>query len=142
VLVNALNTSPVDMRRSNVYTYQTSSAKMQFKLIVGTKEYADSETSKLVPQAYELAQNYPNPFNPSTTISYMVPAGSYVRLEILSVIGERVRVLDDGYRAAATYSVVWDGKDENRQTVSSGVYFCRLVAGGNAIRTRKLVLVR
>ena len=142
VLVNALNTSPVDMRRSNVYTYQTSSAKMQFKLIVGTKEYADGETSKLIPQAYELTQNYPNPFNPSTTISYMLPAGSYVRLEILSVIGARVRVLDEGYRAAATYSVVWDGKDENRQTVSSGVYFCRLVAGGSAIRTRKLVLVR
>jgi len=142
VLVNALNTSPVDMRRSNVYTYQTSSAKMQFKLIVGTKEYADGETSKLVPQAYELAQNYPNPFNPSTTISYMIPAGTYVRLEIFSLIGQRVRVLDEGYRAAATYSVVWDGKDENRQTVSSGVYFCRLVAGGNAIRTRKLVLVR
>ncbi len=142
VLVNALNTSPVDMRRNNVYTYQTSSTKMQFKLIVGTKEYANGEISRLIPQAYQLAQNYPNPFNPSTTISYMIPAGTYVRLEILSLIGQRVRVLDEGYRAAATYSVIWDGKDENRQTVSSGVYFCRLVAGGNAIRTRKLVLVR
>jgi len=142
VLVNALNTSPADMRGSNVYAYQTSSPKMQFKLIVGTKEYVDGETSKLVPGGYELAQNYPNPFNPSTTISYMVPAGAYVRLEIFSLIGERVRVLDEGYRAAATYSVIWDGKDENRQTVSSGVYFCRLVAGGDAIRTRKLVLLR
>ena len=142
VLVNALNTSPVDMRGSNVYTYKTSSPKMQFKLIVGTKEYADGETSKLIPQGYELAQNYPNPFNPSTTISYMIPAGAYVRLEIFSLIGERVRVLDEGYRAAATYSVIWDGKDENAQTVSSGVYFCRLVAGGNAIRTRKFILVK
>jgi hypothetical protein len=142
VLVNALNTAPVDMRRTNVYTYQTSSKKMQFKLFVGTKEYVDGETSKLIPQAYELAQNYPNPFNPSTTIQYMLPAGAYVRLEIFSVIGQRVRVLDEGYRSAAAYSVTWDGKDENRQTVSSGVYFCRLTAGENAIRTRKLVLVR
>ncbi len=142
VLVNALNTSPADMRRSNVYTYQTSSPTMQFKLIVGTREYVDGETSKLIPQAYALAQNYPNPFNPSTTISYTIPAPAYVRLEILSVIGERVRVLDEGYRAAAAYSVIWDGKDENSRTVSSGVYFCRLIAGGNLIRTRKLVLVR
>jgi hypothetical protein len=142
LLVNALNTSPVDMRRSNVYAYQTSAAKMQFKLIVGTKEYTDGETSKLIPQAFELAQNYPNPFNPSTTVSYMIPSGTYVRLEILSLIGQRVRVLDEGYREAAAYSVVWDGKDENRQTVSSGVYFCRLIAGGSAIRIRKLVLVR
>jgi flagellar hook assembly protein FlgD len=72
----------------------------------------------------------------------MIPSGTYVRVEILSVIGERVRVLDEGYREAAAYSVVWDGKDENRQTVSSGVYFCRLIAGGSAIRIRKLVLVR
>jgi hypothetical protein len=142
VLVNALNTSPVDMRRANVYSYQTSSPKMQFKLLVGTKEYVDGETSRLIPQAYELAQNYPNPFNPSTTISYMIPAGAYVRLEILSLIGQRVRILDEGYRSAATYSLIWDGKDENRQSVSSGVYFCRLIAGEKVIRTRKLALVK
>jgi hypothetical protein len=142
VLINAQNTSPVNMRRTTMYTYQTSSTKMQFKLIVGTKEYVEDETSKLIPQAYELAQNYPNPFNPSTTISYMIPSGAYVRLEILSLIGQRVRVLDEGYRSAATYSVIWDGKDENRQIVSSGVYFCRLIAGDNVIRTRKLVLVK
>ena len=142
VLVNMANTSPVDMRGSNVYAYQSTSTKMQFKLIIGTKEYVDGEKAKLTPQAYELAQNFPNPFNPSTTISYTVPAGTDVRLEILSVIGQRVRVLDEGYRTAAAYSVVWDGKDENKQTVSSGVYFCRLVAGGNLIRTRKLVLLR
>jgi hypothetical protein len=142
VLVNVLNTSPLDMRRANVYTYQTSSAKMQFKLVVGTKEYVDAETSKLVPQASELAQNYPNPFNPSTTIRYMISAGAYVRLEILSLIGQRVRILDEGYRSAAAYSVIWDGKNENRQNVSSGVYFCRLIAGDNVIRTRKLVLVK
>ena len=142
VLVNAANSSPVDMRRMNVYSYQTSAPKMQFTLIVGTKGYVQDETSKLAPRTFELAQNYPNPFNPSTTISYMVPSGTIVRLEIFSAIGQSVRVLDEGYRAAATYSVVWDGKDEQRQTVSSGVYFCRLIAGGSAIMTRKLVLLR
>jgi hypothetical protein len=142
VLVNMLNTSPADMRQRNVYTYQTSPAKMQFKLFVGSKEYVDGETSKLVPQTFALEQNYPNPFNPSTTISYTIPRGSHVRLEILSVIGQRVRVLDEGYRAAAVYSVLWDGKDDNAHSVSSGVYFCRLIAGGNAIRTRKLVLLK
>jgi hypothetical protein len=142
VLVNMQNTSPVDVRETGVYAYQTTSTRMQFKLIVGTTAYVDNETSKLAPRSFGLAQNFPNPFNPSTTVQYMLPAGSYVRLEILSVIGQRVRVLDEGYRAAATYSVVWDGKDDRVQPVSSGVYFCRLTAGGNAIMTRKLVLLR
>jgi hypothetical protein len=115
---------------------------MQFKLIIGTNEYVDAEASKLIPGAYELEQNYPNPFNPSTTISYMVPVGSQVRLEILSVLGQRVRVLDEGYRPGATYSVIWDGKGDNGQPVSTGVYLCRLVADHNIMKVRKLVLVK
>jgi flagellar hook assembly protein FlgD len=142
VLINELNTGPIDLRRTNVYSYQTISTKMEFKLIVGTKKYVDGETLKLVPQAFELSQNFPNPFNPSTSISYMIPVGANVRLEIYSVIGQRVRLLDEGYRPPATYSVMWDGRDEIGQTVSSGVYFCRLTAGGNIIRTRRLVMVR
>ena len=142
ILVNEQNTPPVDMRRTNAYTFQTTAPTTQFRLIVGTKEYADGEIAKLIPQKFDLAQNYPNPFNPSTTIGYMLPAGSDVRLEILSVLGQRVRLLENGYRAAGTYAVTWDGKDDNALAVSSGIYFCRLVAGGNAIRTRKLVLVK
>jgi hypothetical protein len=142
LLVNEQNTPPVDMRRTNAYTFQTTAPTAQFKLIVGTKEYADGEIAKLIPQKFDLAQNYPNPFNPSTTIGYMLPAGSDVRLEILSVLGQRVRLLENGYRAAGTYTITWDGKDDNARAVSSGMYFCRLVAGGNAIRTRKLILVK
>ncbi len=142
VLVNTQNTSPADIRTNGVYAYTTTSPKMAFKLVVGPKSYVDAETSKLLPQAFALAQNYPNPFNPSTTIQYMLPAGSFVRLEIISVIGQRIRLLDEGYRAAATYSVVWDGKDDGAHPVSSGIYFCRLTAGGSAAMTRKLVLLK
>ncbi len=142
VLVNSLNSAPVDMRRTNIYTYQTSATKMQFTLIVGTKEYVDGETAKLIPQTFELSQNYPNPFNPSTTIRYKLPIGTSVRLEIFSMLGQRVRILDEGFRPAATYSVIWNGKNEYGQEVPSGVYFCRLIAGDNVTRVRKLILVK
>lgn len=142
VLVDLKNTAPVDLRRSGGYAYRSAPGKSEFKLLVGTKEYVDGETSLLVPQAFDLAQNYPNPFNPSTTISYMLPAGSFVRLEILSVLGQRVRLLDEGFRPAASYSVVWDGRSDAMRAVSSGVYFCRLVAGDRTIRIRKLLLVK
>ena len=143
VLVNAQNTVPADMRqRDGTYTYWTTAPAMQFKLIVGTRDYVDGETSSLQPRAFELAQNYPNPFNPSTTIRYMVPSGTAVRLEILSLVGQRVRLLDEGFRAAATYSVVWDGKDDGSRSVASGVYFCRLIAGDRMIGIRKLLLVK
>ncbi|HTY57927.1 MAG TPA: choice-of-anchor D domain-containing protein [Bacteroidota bacterium] len=142
VLVNMQNTAPADMRETGVYQYQTVSPRMAFKLIVGPKAYVEGEMSRLLPRAYALEQNFPNPFNPSTTVRYMLPAPSTVRLEILSVIGQRVRLLDDGYRAAATYSVIWDGRDDRMQPVSSGVYFCRLTAGGSTVMTRKLLLLK
>ena len=142
VLVDRLNSTPVDLRRGNIYAYTTASRTMHFSLIVGTQAFVDGETANLLPRAYELEQNYPNPFNPSTTITYMLPASADVRLDILTVLGQRVRSLESGYRQAATHTVVWDGRDDRGQTVASGVYFCRLQAGGNTIRTRKLLLVR
>jgi len=142
VLVDPLNSTPVDLRRQNVYAYASSSRTMEFTLIVGTPSFVEGETAKLVPGAYDLAQNYPNPFNPGTTITYMLPGPAEVQLEILNVLGARVRVLDSGERTAATHTVTWDGRNDRGEAVSSGVYFCRLVAGGNMIRTRKLLLVR
>jgi hypothetical protein len=37
--------------------------------------------------------------------------------------------------------VSWDGKDASGQTVSSGVYYYRLMAGGVS-RTKKMTLVK
>ncbi|HTR99385.1 MAG TPA: choice-of-anchor D domain-containing protein [Bacteroidota bacterium] len=142
VLVDPLNSTPADMRRANTYAYATSSKTMQFTLIVGTQAFVDAEVAQLVPRSFELEQNYPNPFNPSTTITYLLPAPADVRLEILTVLGQRVRVLESGFRPAATHTVVWDGRDDRGQTVASGVYFCRLVAGGTLTKTRKLLLVK
>jgi hypothetical protein len=136
VLVNALNTSPADMRGSNVYAYQTSSPKMQFKLIVGTKEYVDGETSKLVPGGYELAQNYPNPFNPSTIINYQLPMSSYVTLKVYDVLGREVAALVNERKNAGSYSVEW-----NATAFGSGIYFYRIEANGKT-EIRKMVLLK
>ncbi|HTO93734.1 MAG TPA: choice-of-anchor D domain-containing protein, partial [Bacteroidota bacterium] len=141
-LVDPLNSTPVDLRQENTYAYATTSRTMQFTLIVGTQAYVDGEVAQLVPRSFALEQNYPNPFNPSTTITYLLPAPADVRLEILTVLGQRVRALESGYRPAAAHTVVWDGRDDRGQAVSSGVYFCRLTAGGNMVRTRKLLLVK
>ena len=59
--------------------------------------------------------------------------------EMRTAAGQKVR---SWFWKGKASPFTWDGKDENRQAVSSGVYFCRLIAGGSAIRIRKLVLVR
>ncbi len=94
------------------------------------------EPAVALPKGYRLSQNYPNPFNPETEIRYSLPREEQVSLRVYNVTGAEVAVLADGRRAAGTYSVRWNAGD-----LASGVYFCRLQAGGYS-RTVKMVLMK
>jgi hypothetical protein len=90
-----------------------------------------------------LGQNYPNPFNPVTRIAYWVPEGSVqeVELVVYDVRGARVRGLVSGPVASGKHVVEWDGRNDGGQTVSSGVYFYRLVEAGFT-DTKKMLLIK
>ena len=95
----------------------------------------------VVPSGYVLSQNYPNPFNPETTIRYTLSETGAVRLSLYNVSGQLIRTLVDGERAAGSYSVTWDGRDDMGRDVASGVYVGRMEVNGFSA-VRKLVLVR
>jgi hypothetical protein len=88
-----------------------------------------------------LLGNFPNPFNPSTTISFTVetPLMAFVLIEVYDIRGRLVRTLLDGSLeqgqalqlrlGAGRHSVVWDGRDDSGNQVSSGIYLYRMVAG-------------
>jgi FlgD Ig-like domain/FG-GAP-like repeat len=90
---------------------------------------------------WSLAQNYPNPFNPATTIVFELPAASRASLIVYDVTGARVRTLVAGPVRAGRHDVMWDGKNDARQPVGSGVYFYRLVTSGKSL-TKKMVLLK
>lgn len=93
---------------------------------------------------FVLHQNHPNPFNPQTTITYDLPSTServHVRLWIIDISGHIVRTLVDESQSGGSHRVDWQGKDDRGESVSSGVYFYALDAGGER-RTRKLVLLK
>ncbi|RKY76046.1 hypothetical protein DRQ12_10820 [candidate division KSB1 bacterium] len=99
------------------------------------------EKGKDIPcQSFALQQNFPNPFNTQTTIEYQLPRSSYVCLEIYDLLGRRVRTLVDGKKEAGVHRVEWDGKNMLGKNVASGVYICRMQAGG-FVNRRKLVLI-
>ena len=93
------------------------------------------------PDGYLLHANEPNPFGASTTIRYDVPAeGARVTLSVFDVNGRLVRILENAVVAGAR-TASWDGTDASGRPVASGVYFCRLQAGGLS-RNLKMLLVR
>jgi subtilisin family serine protease len=101
----------------------------------------DSEEILAVPSKFELHQNYPNPFNPSTEILFDIPARQEVDLVIFNVLGQKIYSLVTGVRKAGQHKVVWNGLDDNGQTVSSGIYFYQLKAK-NFVKTRKMMYLR
>jgi hypothetical protein len=94
------------------------------------------------PRQPRLDQNTPNPFNPVTTISYFLPADAFVALDIYDVNGARVRRLVNDRMEQGTHDAVWNGRDHTGASLSSGIYFCRLVIDGRTVATRKMVLLK
>ncbi|MBT3755149.1 MAG: T9SS type A sorting domain-containing protein [Candidatus Cloacimonetes bacterium] len=86
--------------------------------------------------------NYPNPFNPSTTISFSVSqTSSFVTLGIYNLKGQKVKNLVNDQLPAGQHSVVWNGKDDNKKSVSSGIYFYKLITEDNT-ETKKMLLLK
>jgi uncharacterized protein (TIGR02145 family) len=92
------------------------------------------------PGGFYLAQNYPNPFNPSTVISFELPRSAHIRIEIRNILGQRVRILYDGYQADPYGQVVWDATDDAGLGVPAGVYIYSLISEGIRIH-RKMLLI-
>ncbi len=86
--------------------------------------------------AYKLEQNYPNPFNPTTTFGFGIPKKETVRLTVLNLIGEEVRIVFDGEKEAGYHSFNFDASN-----LPSGVYYYQLKAG-NFVDTKKMLLVK
>ena len=94
------------------------------------------------PEAFALANNYPNPFNPSTTIKYELPQAADVELTVYNVVGQAVRTLVAEYQSAGRYAVEWDATNDSGHSLSSGMYFYRLQAGGEFRAVKKMLLLK
>ena len=98
-------------------------------------------TENLTPKLFRLEQNYPNPFNSTTTIGYQLSVAGDVRLNIFTTTGQLVRTLISGNQFPGAHAVVWNGRDNSGQIVSSGVYLYQLKIE-DQVQTRKLILVK
>jgi len=96
---------------------------------------------KRVSREYELMQNYPNPFNPVTTIRYVLPEESEVRVRVYDMLGRMVKeVVGEVRQGAGVYEVRFEGSG-----LGSGVYVYRLESVGSRgryVASKKMVLMK
>ena len=100
-----------------------------------------AEDNAALPDKFELNQNWPNPFNPETSIRFRIPKRSLVELSIYNLAGQKIRALVGSELAAGSHTIVWDGKNDNGRSLSSGVYLYRLRYEGVSL-TRKMILLK
>ena len=102
------------------------------------KSVAEAET---MPDSYALLENYPNPFNPETEIRFQLPEASHVTVRIFNTVGQEIRTLTNKQYEAGSHSVRWDGKDNQGNTLSSGVYLYKVQAG-TFTQVKKMTLLK
>ncbi|MCK4956536.1 MAG: T9SS type A sorting domain-containing protein, partial [Candidatus Cloacimonetes bacterium] len=73
---------------------------------------------------------YPNPFNPTTTICFNSSSdlGEDATIEIYNVKGQKIRSFNI-VNTKANKSVIWNGKDSQGKSSSSGVYLIKFQSG-------------
>jgi subtilisin family serine protease len=94
--------------------------------------------------AHQLAPSRPNPFHPAdgpTTLNFSLGQDSQTNLQIFDISGRLVRNVASGNLRSGEHTFNWNGKDNQGNSVGSGVYFYRLQTD-NSVQSRSLVLVR
>lgn len=97
-----------------------------------------AETSNSIP--FEIYGNFPNPFNSQTRISYSLDESSEVKISIYNVLGQHIRIIDHGFREPGYYTVIWNGRSDEGEVCSAGVYLYR-ISVGNRYCISKMLMV-
>jgi len=116
-------------------------AVVEYAIMIGQKPTLVAEEDVETPRFFELFQSFPNPFNNHTVIKYSLSKPSDVSLVIYNILGQKVRTLVRKAKQSGLVTVIWDGKDDRRRDLSSGIYFYRLQAGKFG-QTKRMVLLK
>lgn len=86
--------------------------------------------------------SYPNPFNPNTNIEFNLDKKSKVQIEIFNTIGQKIITLTDRFFEQGSHKLYWNGKNQNGQTMGTGVYFCKMTINHKNHINHKMVLIK
>ena len=100
-----------------------------------------SSSSENIPEKLSIRYAHPNPFNNSVSISFEIPNSKNVNLSIFDMKGRKVRQMSLGKLKNGFHNVVWDGKNNLGNELSSGIYMAVLEIG-DKFNVQKISLVK
>ena len=73
--------------------------------------------------------SYPNPFHSQTMIEFSLSTAMEVELTVHDISNKKIRsLLSLKYIAGGDYTILWNGKNDNGNMVSRGVYYYKFTA--------------
>ena len=131
------------------FTSTGSEINRHLLMVAGQPSYAREviEEYEMIPNSYNLFQNFPNPFNAVTTIRFALPEESKITLKIFDILGREINTLVSGdFYGPGAHFILWNGKDDFGQNISTGVYFYWMAANKDGTtrfsEVKKVVLLK
>ena len=77
------------------------------------------------------AYNFPNPFSSLTQFAFEITKTAYVKLDIYTLGGRRIKSFDSSIMGPGYHTLDWNGLDAYGRTIANGVYLYRIKAKGD-----------
>jgi hypothetical protein len=97
--------------------------------------------NRSIPQASFGLSCHPNPFVLTTEINYMLVRPGNVNILIYDLNGNLLSSLACGNQPTGTGSFIWNGRDNNGNDLTPGIYMLTLEVDGIAVKTAKAVII-
>jgi hypothetical protein len=96
-------------------------------------------------QNREILELYPNPFAQMMTLQFIIEEASEVKIDIINLHGQMVRMLSEQNSLPGEHRLKWDGSDGGGSLVPEGVYMVRISiksASGSYTESRQVQIIR
>ncbi|MBN2805544.1 MAG: endo-1,4-beta-xylanase [Prolixibacteraceae bacterium] len=83
-------------------------------------------------------QLYPNPFSAETNFVFRLKNPGNISLKIYDLTGRTVKTLLHEEMESGHHALVWDGRDQNGNTIKSGTYIYKLITNDQTVSGKLL----
>jgi hypothetical protein len=125
----------INLTSQNPQVVQGSDVSAPFPAITFTTGIGEIDNS-----VHYLSLN-PNPLiNQSQIVYSLVSETNNLQIKVYNVFGQTVKNLHSGPQNSGSYSINWDGTNENGKSLANGIYYLTMTANGENFASVKIIL--
>jgi hypothetical protein len=84
--------------------------------------------------------SYPNPFNKMSAIDIQARKAQHIQVSIYNLKGQLIKTLADETFTQGMHNITWDGRDQNGNKCSNGIYFYKVVTPEKTFSSKTILI--